>query len=124
MATAKQMTGIAPLRMRPRCCRPRPGSARRPMTCCDASTAPRRAVGAYDEVMHNSFTPPFYETRMHNAVIAREPFERDPWASMTRQHLYDALLGQARGLDIEILHDSEAVSATLDGTVTLASGKT
>src|SRR5947208_17045222 len=39
-----------------------------------------RAVGAYDEVMTHSSTPPFYETRMHNETIAREPFERDPWA--------------------------------------------
>jgi 2-methyl-3-hydroxypyridine 5-carboxylic acid dioxygenase len=72
--------------------------------------------------MRTSFTPPFYETRMHNAVVGREPFERDPWVSMTRQHLYDALLRQARRFDIEILHDSEAVSAHPDGTLTLASG--
>ena len=83
-----------------------------------------RAVGAYDEVMRNSFTPPFYETRMHNEFVAQEAFEHDPWVSMTRQHLYDALLRQARGLDVEIVHDSEVVSATADGTVTLASGET
>jgi 2-methyl-3-hydroxypyridine 5-carboxylic acid dioxygenase len=83
-----------------------------------------RAVGAFDEVAQKSFTAPFYETRMHNKTVALEPFERDPWATMTRQHLYDAILAQARRLDIEILHSSEVVSAEPDGTATLASGRT
>lgn len=83
-----------------------------------------RAVGAFDEVAQKSFTAPFYETRMHNETVALEPFERDPWATMTRQHLYDAILAQARRLDIEILHSSEVVSAAPDGTATLASGRT
>ena len=83
-----------------------------------------RAVGAFDEVAQKSFTAPFYETRMHNETVALEPFERDPWATMTRQHLYDAILAQARRLDIEILHSSEVVSAEPSGSVTLASGRT
>ncbi len=83
-----------------------------------------RAVGAFDEVAQKSFTAPFYETRMHNKTVALEPFERDPWATMTRQHLYDAILAQARRLDIEILHSSEIVSAEPSGTATLASGRT
>ena len=83
-----------------------------------------RAVGAFDEVAQKSFTAPFYETRMHNKTVALEPFERDPWATMTRQHLYDAILAQARRLDIEILHSSEVVGAEPSGSVTLASGRT
>lgn len=83
-----------------------------------------RAVGAFDEVAQKSFTAPFYETRMHNKTVGLEPFERDPWATMTREHLYDAILAQARRLDIEILHSSEVVSAAPDGTATLASGRT
>lgn len=83
-----------------------------------------RAVGAFDEVAKKSFTAPFYETRMHNETVAKEPFDRDPWATMTRQHLYDAILAQAKGLDVEILHSSEVVSADPDGTVTLGSGRT
>lgn len=83
-----------------------------------------RAIGAFEEVAQKSFTAPFYETRMHNKTVALEPFERDPWATMTRQHLYDAILAQARRLDIEILHSSEVVSAEADGSVTLASGRT
>src|SRR5688572_8634699 len=83
-----------------------------------------RAVGAFEEVAQKSFTAPFYETRMHNQTVALEPFERDPWATMTRQHLYGAILAQARRLDIEILHSSEVVSAAPDGTATLASGRT
>jgi len=82
-----------------------------------------RAVGAYEDVMAKSFTPPFYETRMHNELVGREPFHDDPWVSMTRQHLYDALLQQARRLDIEILHDSEVLGAQPDGTLTLSSGR-
>jgi len=83
-----------------------------------------RAIGAFEEAAKKSFTPPFYETRMHNETVALEPFDRDPWATMTRQHLYDAMLAQARPLDIEILHDSEVVSAQPDGAVTLGSGRT
>jgi len=83
-----------------------------------------RAIGAFDEVARKSFTAPFYETRMHNQTVALEPFGRDPWATMTRQHLYDAILAPARRLDIEILHNSEVVSADPDGTVTLGSGRT
>jgi 2-methyl-3-hydroxypyridine 5-carboxylic acid dioxygenase len=83
-----------------------------------------RAVGAFDEVAQKSFTAPFYETRMHNKTVALERFERDPWATMTRQHLYDAILAQARRLDIEILHSSEIVSAEPGGTATLSSGRT
>lgn len=83
-----------------------------------------RAIGAFEEVAQKSFTAPFYETRMHNKTVALEPFARDPWATMTRQHLYDAILAQARRLDIEILHSSEVVSAAPDGTATLASGRT
>jgi 2-methyl-3-hydroxypyridine 5-carboxylic acid dioxygenase len=82
-----------------------------------------RAIGAFDEVAKKSFTAPFYETRMHNKTVALEPFDRDPWATMTRQHLYDAMLAPARHLDIEILHNSEVVSADPDGTVTLGSGR-
>lgn len=82
-----------------------------------------RAIGAFDEVARTSFTAPFYETRMHNETVALEPFDHDPWATMTRQHLYDAMLAPARRLDIEILHDSEVVSADPDGTVTLGSGR-
>jgi 2-methyl-3-hydroxypyridine 5-carboxylic acid dioxygenase len=82
-----------------------------------------RAVGAYEAVMAKSFTPPFYETRMHNELVGREPFHDDPWVSMTRQHLYDSLLDQARRVDIEILHDSEVRSAQPDGTLTLSSGR-
>lgn len=83
-----------------------------------------RAIGAFEEVAQKSFTAPFYETRMHNKTVALEPFARAPWATMTRQHLYDAILAQARRLDIEILHSSEVVSAAPDGTATLASGRT
>ncbi len=83
-----------------------------------------RAVGAYDEVMKKSVTPPFYETRMHNKTVVREPFERDPWVALTRQHLYDAILAVARRHDVDILHSSEIISADPDGTVTLSSGKT
>ncbi len=83
-----------------------------------------RAIGAYDEVMRRSFTAPYYETRMHNETVVKEPFERDPWLSITRQHLYDAILAVARRHDVDIEHSSEVVSADPDGTATLASGKT
>lgn len=82
-----------------------------------------RAVGAYDDVLRTSFASPYYETRVHNKTIALEPFKGDPWVSLTRQHLYDALLAQARRLDIDILHDSEVMSADPDGTITLGSGQ-
>jgi 2-methyl-3-hydroxypyridine 5-carboxylic acid dioxygenase len=82
-----------------------------------------RAIGAFDDVARKSFTAPFYETRMHNKMVGLEPFERDPWATMTRQDLYESILAQARRHGVDIQHNSEVVSAKPDGTATFASGK-
>ncbi|HVZ52830.1 MAG TPA: NAD(P)/FAD-dependent oxidoreductase [Pseudolabrys sp.] len=80
-------------------------------------------IGALEDVLNNSHTPPVYETRRHNLTVSRETFNGLPWRIMTRQHLHDALANKAREAGVEILTDSEVVSADPAGKIKLASGE-
>lgn len=82
-----------------------------------------KAIGAYDAVMSSSFTPPYYETRMHNVTVTKEAFDL-PWRTMTRQHLFNSILEVAEHEGVDILADSEVVAADPAGSITLASGRT
>ena len=53
-------------------------------------------IGALEDVLNGSHTPPIYETRRHNLTVSRETFNGLPWRIMTRQHLHDALANKAR----------------------------
>jgi 2-methyl-3-hydroxypyridine 5-carboxylic acid dioxygenase len=81
------------------------------------------AIGAAPEVMANSVTAPFYETRMHNQTVSKESFGPIRWRTMTRQHLYAGVLGAARRAGVEIVLNSEVVAADPAGCITLASGE-
>ena len=81
-------------------------------------------TGAADYVMAHSASPPVYETQYQHVTVSRETFGPIRWRTMTRSHLYTAVLKAARRLGAEILVDSEVVGAERDGTIRLASGET
>ena len=85
-----------------------------------------RAIGAYDDVMSGLHGVGVMESRFDGqpGVIQRFGAEtRCRMVTMTRQHLYSAILKAARRLDIEILTRSEAVGATLEGVLETGSGQ-
>lgn len=80
------------------------------------------AIGATPDLMSDSMTPPFYETRMQNATVSLEALDGVHWRTMTRAHLHHSLLTAVRESGVEVIADSEVVGATADGEVRLASG--
>lgn len=80
-------------------------------------------VGALEDVLAGSHTPPVYETWLHNKSVSRETFNGLPWRIMTRAHLHDALVKRAQDVGVEIRTRSEAVAADPGGRLTLASGE-
>src|ERR1700730_4231605 len=85
-----------------------------------------RAVGAYEEVMQGSHEAITYETRHDGSLIAEHSFTADKGTrmlTMTRQHLYSALIRAAQREGIEILTNSKVVGATPAGTLTTADGR-
>ncbi len=84
------------------------------------------AIGAYDDVVNDAHHPPAYESRRNGIRTALEPINggnRYRLLTMTRQHLYGAVLGAAQRLGIPIERSSEAVGARPDGVLQLASGR-
>lgn len=82
-----------------------------------------KAIGALDDVMSQSMTPPFYETRMNNEVVSKEDFGGLPWRTMTRSALHEALVGAAMKSGVEIKVNSYVTSADPEGSLTLESGE-
>ncbi len=80
-------------------------------------------IGALEEVLQGSHTPPAYETWMHNESVSRETFNGLPWRVMTRSHLHDVLADRARSVGVEICVNSEAIAADPDGRLTFQSGE-
>ena len=76
-----------------------------------------------EDVLDGSFTPPVYETWIHNKSVSRETFNGMPWRIMTRQHLHNALVRKAQAEGVEISVNSEVTAADPSGTVTLSSGE-
>ncbi len=85
-----------------------------------------KAIGAYDAVMHGAHEAIVHETRHDNRIIARVAFTHEfgsRMITMTRQHLYDAILGQAARSGVEIVTASEAIGAIPDGALHTADGR-
>jgi 2-methyl-3-hydroxypyridine 5-carboxylic acid dioxygenase len=80
-------------------------------------------VGAYDEVMADSVTPPFYETRIHDTTASKENFAGRRWRTMARSRLHGALVNSAVRHGVEIRTNSAVVSAEPQGVLKLASGE-
>jgi len=83
-----------------------------------------QSIGALDEVLAGSMRPPIYETRVHNQIVSREKLPDVTLRVMTRQHLHAAILAAARREGVDVVVNSEVVSADPAGSVTLASGQT
>jgi 2-methyl-3-hydroxypyridine 5-carboxylic acid dioxygenase len=84
------------------------------------------AVGAYGEVMQGSHEAITYETRHDGRLITEYSFTPDKGTrmlTMTRQHLYSALIRAAQREGIEIITNSEVIGATPAGTLTTADGR-
>lgn len=85
-----------------------------------------QAIGAYDDVVRGSHDARIYEDRHENRVTAQTHFSIERGSrllTMTRQHLYRAILTVARSLDIEIHTSSAVAGATPDGVLMLDSGQ-
>lgn len=80
-------------------------------------------IGALNEVLQGSHTPPTYETWMHNKSVSKETFKGLPWRVMTRSHLHNALVNRAKAVGVEICVNSEAVAADPAGRLTLQTGE-
>jgi 2-methyl-3-hydroxypyridine 5-carboxylic acid dioxygenase len=80
-------------------------------------------LGCLNELLEDTFTPPCYETWMHNKSVSKETFNGLPWRIMTRAHLHNVLADRARAVGVDIRTNSEAVAADPSGTLTLASGE-
>ena len=84
-----------------------------------------REIGAYAAVVDGAHEALVYEDRHENRTTSRITFDRQTGTrmlTMTRQHLYAAIVDAARRRDIEILTNSQAASATPDGRLQLVSG--
>ena len=84
------------------------------------------AIGAYHDVVRDAHQAPAYETRRDGICIAFEQVNganRYRLLTMTRQHLYTAILASAQREGIEILTRSEAVGARPEGVLQLADGR-
>ncbi len=85
------------------------------------------ALGAYDAVVDGAHEAPGYEGRnAANERISMETFgahRGTRMLTMTRQHLYAAMLDAARRAGAEILVNSQVVAADPGGTLTTTDGR-
>ncbi|MBM3346968.1 MAG: FAD-dependent monooxygenase [Betaproteobacteria bacterium] len=86
-----------------------------------------KALGAYEDVMTGSHQAPGYEGRNHhNERISLEVFgpqRGSRMVTMTRQHLYSAMLLAAERAGVEFVTSSKVVSARPEGELVTAGGR-
>jgi 2-methyl-3-hydroxypyridine 5-carboxylic acid dioxygenase len=85
-----------------------------------------QAIGAYEAVAAGAHQAPGYETRRNGVRVSFERINGDNrflLQTMTRQHLYSAIIASARREGIEIVTRSEAVGARPEGVLELAGGR-
>ncbi|WP_178133339.1 FAD-dependent oxidoreductase [Vineibacter terrae] len=85
-----------------------------------------KAIGAYDDVVAGAYAAPGYHTSRDGERLAYERINganRFRLLTMTRQHLYAAILAAARRMDIEIITSSAATGAAPEGVLHLADGR-
>jgi 2-methyl-3-hydroxypyridine 5-carboxylic acid dioxygenase len=84
-----------------------------------------QAIGAYPDVARGAHQAPGYETRRNGACVSFETINgANPFLlmTMTRQHLYSAILASVAREGIEIVTRSEAIAARPEGVLELADG--
>jgi 2-methyl-3-hydroxypyridine 5-carboxylic acid dioxygenase len=85
-----------------------------------------RAVGAYHDVITGSHQGGTLESRLNGVTISRQRFGPEygtRMVTLTRQHLYDALLGAAERAEVQILSGSEVIGADPSGVLYTADGQ-
>src|SRR5215475_4293388 len=85
-----------------------------------------QAIGAYVDVANGAHQAPGYETRRNGVRVSFERINAtNPFLlmTMTRQHLYSAILASIAREGIEIVTRSEAVGARPEGVLELADGR-
>jgi 2-methyl-3-hydroxypyridine 5-carboxylic acid dioxygenase len=85
-----------------------------------------RAIGAYNEVMASAHEACVYVTRHDNRIIAESAFNLamgTRMMTMTRQHLYAAILRAARREGVDIVTNSEVIGALQSGVLLTADGQ-
>jgi 2-methyl-3-hydroxypyridine 5-carboxylic acid dioxygenase len=85
-----------------------------------------QAIGAYDDVARGAHQAPGYETRRNGVCVSFETINgANPFLlmTMTRQHLYSAILASVAREGIEIVTRSEAIAARPEGVLELAGGR-
>jgi 2-methyl-3-hydroxypyridine 5-carboxylic acid dioxygenase len=85
-----------------------------------------QAIGAYDDVARGAHQAPGYETRRNGVCVSFQKINganRFLLQTMTRQHLYSAIIASAQREGIEIVTRSEAVGARPEGVLELAGGQ-
>ena len=85
-----------------------------------------QAIGAYEDVARGAHRPPGYETRRNGVRNSFEKINgtnRYLLQTMTRQHLYSAIIASAEREGIEVLTRSQAVGARPEGVLHLADGR-
>jgi 2-methyl-3-hydroxypyridine 5-carboxylic acid dioxygenase len=85
-----------------------------------------QAIGAYEDVARGAHRPPGYETRRNGVRNSFEKINgtnRYLLQTMTRQHLYSAIIASAEREGIEVLTCSQAVGARPEGVLHLADGR-
>ena len=85
------------------------------------------ALGAYDDVIGGAHEAGVYETRHENRMVDTHEFSVAHCGSrmltMTRQHLYAAIVAAAGRAGAEVITSSEVVGATADGVLQTADGR-
>ena len=85
------------------------------------------AIGAHDAVVNGAHEAGVYEDRHENRVTGATEFSAargSRMLTMTRQHLYSAILDVAERAGVDIVTGSEVIGASPDGELQTAGGRT
>jgi 2-methyl-3-hydroxypyridine 5-carboxylic acid dioxygenase len=85
-----------------------------------------QAIGAYEGVARGAHQAPGYETCRNGVCVSFQKIngaKRFLLKTMTRQHLYSAIIASAEREGIEVVTRSEAIGAQPDGVLNLADGR-
>jgi len=85
-----------------------------------------QAIGAHAAVVDGAFAAPRYDSRTNGETLVSQPINCEGGyrlLTMSRQHLYAAILGAARRSGAEIVAGSEAMGAAPSGALLMADGR-
>jgi 2-methyl-3-hydroxypyridine 5-carboxylic acid dioxygenase len=85
-----------------------------------------QAIGAYDRVVNGAFVAPGYRTERDGVCLSDDKVNaggRYRLLTMTRQHLYGAILEAARRVGVDPETNSTAIGASPEGVLHMADGR-